>query len=59
MPRSPLVLDVGDLVLADLVLAVFDRAFGASSAAVVDLVLSVFDPGLCQVYPTSASSSAK
>ena len=24
----------------------------------VDLMLAVFDPGLCQVYPTSDSSSA-
>ena len=59
--RSPLVLGVWDLALADLVLTVLDRAPPglAPALAVMDLVLAVFDPGLYQVYPTLPSSSAK
>ena len=49
--KSPLVLGVVDLTVADLALAAFERA--PLALTVVDLVLAVFHPDLCQVYPTS------
>ena len=54
--RSPLVLGIVDLAVADFAQAAFDRA--PLALAVVDLVLAVFEPGLCQVYPTSPLPSA-
>ena len=43
-------LGVVDLAVADFALAAFDRA--PLALAVVDLVLTVFNPGICQVYPS-------
>ena len=42
---------MADLAVANLVLAAFDRA--PLALTVVDFALTVFDPGLCQVNPTS------
>ena len=42
--------------MADLALAAFDQA--PLALAVVDVVLAAFDPGICQVYPTSRLPTA-
>ena len=68
VPRSPLVLDVADLVLAasdraPLVLALVAPVLAAFHRspllfAVADLVLAVFDLVFCQVDPISAFYAA-
>ena len=53
-------LNVVDLEVADLALSLaeFDWASESPELVVVDLVLAVFDPDRCQMYPTSSLPSA-